>query len=113
MDSPPFGTVCREVIKNWRRLTELADFAERRHGYGNSNGGFGITYPGDLDEHDIATGCHIPEGSVEVYAYTSAIPPGYEIVIPEMSYLRVLADVLRENRLSDEADRVLAILARA
>ena len=64
---------CREIISQWSQLSELADFAERRHGYGNSDGGFGITYPGDLDEYEIEVeGIKIPNGSVLLYGYAFA-----------------------------------------
>jgi hypothetical protein len=110
MDAPTYEIACREVIANWRRLAELAGFAELLHGFGNSDGGFGIAYPEDLDEYDIHVGMTIPEGMIEVYAYTSADPPGYEMLVAESRYLRVLADVLREHGLSDEAIRVRAVI---
>jgi hypothetical protein len=58
----------RNAIRHWSRLIDLAEFAAQRHGYGDSDGGFGITYPGGHDEYDREVdGFHIPEGFVEVY----------------------------------------------
>ena len=37
----------RDAIRHWPSLTALAGFAAHRHGYGNTDGGFGVTYPGD------------------------------------------------------------------
>ncbi|WP_434155708.1 hypothetical protein [Pseudomonas sp. JZ134] len=92
---------CREVISQWSQLSELADFAERRHGYGSSDGGFGITYPGDLDEYDIEVeGIKIPNGSVLLYSYAFALPPGYELLVSEYHYLTVLAHVFLEKKLT-------------
>jgi hypothetical protein len=89
---------CREIISQWSQLSELADFAELRHGYGNSDGGFGITYPGDLDEYEIEVeGIKIPNGSVLLYGYTFALPPGYELLVSEHDYLTVLAHILLEQ----------------
>jgi hypothetical protein len=65
-----------------------------RHGYGDSNGGFGITYPGDLDEYDRKVlGRHIPDGFVLAYGFWGP-PDGYELLVPEWLYRDVLAEVL-------------------
>lgn len=112
MDAPEPSTACREVILEWRRLAELADFAERRHGYGNSNGGFGVHYPEDLDEYDIhVDGIQIPVGSLLLYGYAFVIPPGYEVLVDEKVYLRTLKDVLLEHGLVADAERVAVLLA--
>jgi hypothetical protein len=48
-------------IRAWSRLPDLASFAVARHGFGDTDGGFGVTYPGDLDEYDRAVeGVTIP-----------------------------------------------------
>ena len=96
----------REVIASWRSVTELASFALRHHGYGNSDGGFGVIYPGDLDEYEKEVERKlIPEGSVELYGYWGP-PEGYEFTISEAYYLQVLATVLREAGFSKEADDI-------
>ncbi len=113
MDAPDTKTACREVIDAWSDLARLVDFAEKRHGFGNSDGGFGVTYPGDLDEYDVQVeGTNIPDGSVQLYGYAFAIPPGYEVVVQESVYLQNLADVLRERGLTTEAERVTFLLNR-
>ena len=69
-------------------------FALERHGFADSNGGFGITYPGDLDEHDrVIEGRHIPEEYVLAYGFWGP-PSGYEVLVPEWLYRDVLAEVL-------------------
>ncbi len=61
--TPDLETACLDAIQHWSSLKELAGFAAQRHGYGDSNGGFGIHYPGDLDKYDR-------------YAEVRFIPPG-------------------------------------
>lgn len=93
----------REVMAAWRSLAELAAFAGGRHGYSNSDGGFGVTYPDDLDGYEREVESRvIPEGTVEVYGYWGH-PDGYEFVVSETHYLAVLAQVLRESNLTQEA----------
>lgn len=111
MDAPDAKTACREVIDAWSNLAELVDFAEQRHGFGNSNGGFGVIYPDDVDEYMAQQeGVHVPYGSVLLYGYAFAIPPGYEILLEESVYLRNLVDVLREHGLTAEEERVIVLL---
>lgn len=111
MDAPEPNIACRGVIDAWSTLSELVDFAEQRHGFGNSDGGFGAIYPDDLDGYMAEVeGVHVPNGWVLLYGYAHAIPPGYEILIEEAVYLRHLADVLQEHRLTAEAERVTVLL---
>jgi hypothetical protein len=113
MDAPDTKTACREVIDAWSDLARLVDFAEKRHGFGNSDGGFGVTYPGDLDEYDVQVeGTNIPDGSVQLYGYAFAIPPGYEILVQESVYLQNLVNILVEQGLSAEAQRATLLLNR-
>ena len=113
MEAPNSSAACREAILDWRQLSELADFAELRHGYCNSDGGFGVMYPGDLDEYDVLVdGVHIPVGYVLVFGLAMAAPPGWEILVDERAYLRVLADVLKERGLAAEAVQVIALIER-
>ncbi|CAN7676727.1 hypothetical protein [Acidovorax sp. LjRoot117] len=104
-------TVARiqEVISHWRTPAELASFAAARHGFGDSNGGFGVIYPGDLDEYqrEIENAC-IPEGQVEIYGYW-ALPGGYEFQVSERFYLSVLAGHLKTIGLSNGANDVSAL----
>jgi attachment invasion locus protein len=87
----------------------LAEFAARRHEYGNTDGGFGVTYPGDLDEYDREVdGIHVPEGFVQVYGFWGP-PDGYEVLVPELAYLDTLADVLSATGHSADGERVRAL----
>ena len=111
MDAPDVEAACREVILEWRNPSELALFAEKRHGYGNSDGGFGIIYPGDLDEYQVEVEkIHIPKDHLLVYGYAHATPPGYELIVLETKYLSVLAKSLTDLGLSNEAARVSALV---
>jgi hypothetical protein len=86
--------VARDAIRHWCWLPELADFAVQRHGFGDSNGGFGVTYPGDLDEYDLVVrGDSIPAGFVRAYGFWGP-PDGYEVLVPEPTYLEILASEL-------------------
>ncbi|WP_136810751.1 hypothetical protein [Desulfosediminicola flagellatus] len=96
-----------EVIGFWSDLSQLSEFAKKRHGYGNSDGGFGITYEHDLDDYDRdVEGSFIPKGHVEVYGYWGK-PDGYEIHIKEHDYLLVLAEVLEKEGLKLAAQFVV------
>ena len=83
------------AMRSWRELRELADFAARRYGYGNSDGGFGIIYPGDLDTSDrVADGLLIPAGLVTPHGFwgTDRGRGGYDVLASERVYLTILAD---------------------
>lgn len=111
MDAPEPEAACREVILEWRTLSELATYAERRHGYGNDNGGFGVRYPTDLDEYETQVlGMHIPAGSLLAYGYAFANPPGYEILVNESLYLRTLSKIFRELGSVSDAERIDVLL---
>ena len=111
MDAPDANVACREVIDAWSDLTELVGFAEQRHGFGNSNGGFGAIYPGDVDGYMAEVeGVHVPDGWVLLYGYAFAIPPGYELLVEEPVYLRSLLDLLQEHGLTSEAERITLLL---
>jgi hypothetical protein len=111
MDAPETNIACREVIDAWSNLAQLVDFAEQRHGFGNSNGGLGVIYPDDVDDYMAEVeGVHVPDGWVLLYGYAIAIPPGYEILVEESVYLSNLANVLRGHGLSAEAKRVTVLL---
>lgn len=86
---------------------ELVRFANARHGFGGDDGGYGVTYPSDLDafEGEIEQQV-IPEGSVEIYcsAYTDK-----DITISEHRYLSVLKKYLEktsQQELACELDNV-------
>lgn len=111
MEAPDTTTACREVIDAWSTLAQLADFAEQRHGFGNSNGGFGVIYPSDVDEYMAEVeGVNVPERMVLLYGYAHANPPGYEVLIQESVYLVNLLVVLLEKDMPAEAQRVGNIL---
>ncbi len=90
-------------------LAQLAECAVRRHGFGNSDVGFGVIYPGDLDD-DEAEAAPIPPGFVQIYGFWGE---AFEFVIEEGAYLAVLAKTLRENGMVAEAERVGTIAQRA
>jgi hypothetical protein len=107
--APDLESAIRDVIRHWSRLAELAEFAVDRHGFGDSDGGFGVTYPGDLDEYDrVVEGCYIPPGFVKVYGFWGP-PDGYELLVTESQYLRTLIAVLSDAGLTAEAARVRAV----
>jgi len=110
VEAPEPNVACREVIFSWSRLPELAKFAQCRRGYGNSDGGFGVIYPDDLDEFQRQVeGVQIPKGSLLIYGYANAQPPGYEFLLSEHYYLTVLAGVLSEAGHANEAATVRAL----
>jgi hypothetical protein len=79
VNAPESTVAIRDAIRHWSRLTDLAEFAAHRHGYGNSDGGFGIKSPGDLDEYAREVdGIRIPEGFVQLYGFWGP-PEGYEL----------------------------------
>ena len=94
------------AIRHWSDKLSLAGFAIERHGFGDSDGGFGITYPGDLDEFDrVVEERHIPNGFVLAYGFGGP-PDGYEVLVPEWLYRDVLAEVLECLGMYREAGRV-------
>jgi attachment invasion locus protein len=112
VQAPQSEAAAREAIRHWSRLPQLAEFAGRRHGFGDSDGGFGVTYPGDLDEYArVMEGAHIPEGFVQVYGYWG-LPDGYEVLVNELVYLDTLADALWAAGHLDEAAQVQALAAQ-
>jgi hypothetical protein len=112
MAAPDAVTAALDAVRYWRPMTELARFAAERHGFGDTDGGFGVTYPDDLDEYDRAVeGTFIPPGFVRVYGFWGP-PDGYERLVPEAVYLRVLADVLAGAGHMAEAAAVRALATR-
>lgn len=103
-------TRIKEVISHWRKPDELASFAVARHGFGDSNGGFGVTYPegADANQPEAEKDC-VPQGSVEIYGYWGP-PEGYEFRVSEKLYLSILASHLQALGLSDQA-RSVSVLA--
>jgi hypothetical protein len=98
----------QQVLAHWPRPEELVTFAIERHGFGDSNGGFGVTYPNDLDEFDRANGDFIPEGAVEIYGYWGK-PDGWEHQVLESEYLGCLVAYLQARGLVREAAEVQRI----
>lgn len=95
---------CHDTILGWSTLSELAEFAERGHGYGFDGGG--ITYPEDLDEHErVVERVQIPEGFLLVYGYGRD-----DVLVPKATYLRVLRDVLAGASLDGEETKVHVLL---
>lgn len=96
----------REIIEAWSFINDLPRYAIKMHGYGDSNGGFGITYPDDLDEYQREVErVIIPRGMVQAYGYWGP-PEGYEFLVTEVTYLKVLAEVLFEKKLFNEANSI-------
>lgn len=99
-------------IRHWSRLEDLAAFAAERHGFGDSNGGFGITYPTDLDEYDREVDkIAIPDGHVLAYGFwgESGSYGGYDVLVPEALYLSVLAGELSRSGFDQAATKVRAL----
>jgi hypothetical protein len=95
-----------DVIRSYP-LDRLADSALSRRGYGNSDGGFGMLYERDPTESEESG--PIPPGCVEVYTFWGP-PDGEAYVIPEKTYLRVLALVLLAKDRIEDATKVDAYL---
>lgn len=96
-----------DVISHWTNLAQLCEFALNRHGYGDSDGGFGITYESDLDDYDRQVDrISIPQEHLLVYGFWGE-PDGYELFIKEVDYLLVLAEVLDSHDLKPEAEKIL------
>ena len=99
-----------DAMRSWSRISELTGFAELRHGYGNSDGGFGTSYEGDLDDSE-REGSTLVDGMVMVYGFFGP-PDGYEYLVSEAVYLECLAAYLRANDRVADAVRVEAIVPR-
>lgn len=98
------------AIRHWGALPDLAHFAVARHGYGDTDAGFGVIYPTDRDEYDTQVlGEHIATGHVQIYGFWGP-PAGYEIELPEATYLEVLAAVLHARGHHDDALSVTRLL---
>jgi hypothetical protein len=108
MEPPDPNAAAREAIRHWSTLVQLVEFAEKRHGFGDSNGGFGVTYPADLDDFDRAQGVNIPEGRIQVYGFWGP-PDGYEVLVSEQTYMNVLAEELLIAGFPSEAEHVRAL----
>ena len=93
MNIPEPSFAALTAIRHWSNKSDLSQFATERHGFGDSDCGFGITYPGDLDDRDHREGRQIPEGFVQAYGFGGP-PDGYEVLVPEWLYCDVLAEVL-------------------
>ena len=109
-DTPP-NRAMLDAMRSWSRAADLATFAAARHGYGNSDGGFGVTYPADLDADELEV-MALEDGMVMVYAFFGP-PNGTELAVPESQYLECLAAYLDALALSDDAVRVRALPAAA
>ena len=112
MDSIDTRTAILSSIRAWTKRGQLASFALARHGFGDTNGGFGVTYPGDLDEYDRQVdGCDIPAGFVEVYGHWGP-PRGYSLVVPEVLYLQILSEVLQAEGMGSDATDLMVLRDR-
>jgi hypothetical protein len=110
METPSPQEAAREAIRHWHNLPQLAEFAVLRHGYLNTDMGFGVTYPDDLDEYARVVECeHIPDGFVRVNGFEGP-PDGYEVLVEEREYLRTLVSALMAAGHLPEAARVRELI---
>ncbi|MFN3149071.1 hypothetical protein [Bremerella sp.] len=100
-----------DAIRNGPSVNDLVTLAEARHGYTNTDGYFGITYPSDLDDHDRANGESIPNGFVHAIAWYGA-NNGETHELPERDYLELLRQFLLLNQREELANRVRKLLAK-
>jgi hypothetical protein len=115
MTHPPDPTLAALIaIRHWRDKSALARYAGDRHGFGDSDGGFGVTYPSDLDDADRGTaGADIPASHVLAYGrWGDGHPDGWEVLVPEPLFLAVLAEVLECCGMREDAARVRLITSR-
>jgi hypothetical protein len=82
-----------DAMRHWHNIEDLPRFANDRHGYGDSDGYFGITYPSDLDEFDISQGESIAEGHV-VASASYGDPHAKAFSLPESEYIQLLGQYL-------------------
>jgi hypothetical protein len=73
----------------------LVQHALARHGWGDTDGGFGTTYSTDLDDHDRnVDGVSITDGHIQLYGCWG-LPDGYEFEISESCYISQLIRYVR------------------
>jgi hypothetical protein len=85
MTHPSPETAIRDAIRHWSDISQLAEFALRQHGYSDTNGGFGVTHPGDLEYDRAIDGVRIPAGFILVYGFGGP-SDGYELLVRESDY---------------------------
>jgi hypothetical protein len=94
------------AMRVWSNSSQLAQFALRKVGYGNTDFGHGVTYPAELDECDREVeGRNIPDGYVQVYSFFGP-PDGEQHCIPEAVYVEMLRQFLACRGLSAEAEQL-------
>jgi hypothetical protein len=98
-----------DAMRHWSNVEDLVAFAEARHGYEDTDGFFGITYPTDLDEFELANGHAIAEGNVEANAWYGA-HDGPTHQLPEKEYLELLKQFLTLNGRASLAGRIDKLL---
>ena len=78
----------------------LVQYALARHGWGDTDGGFGTTYSTDLDDYDRhVDGVSIADGHVHLYGFWG-LPDGYEFQISESDYIFHLIRFVRDTNAS-------------
>lgn len=104
-------TAAIDAIRTWSNFADLVVFAESRHGYQNTDGYFGITYPSDVDDFDRANGHSIVDDFVEANAGygVSAIETHQ---LPESEYLELLRQFLVLKDRPDLATRIEILLTK-
>jgi hypothetical protein len=96
----------QNVISSWSRLVDLVQFAVNRHGFGDSNGGFGVVYPSDVDEYQREVEHeYIAENHVQIYGYWG-LPNGYEFCVHECVYLGILSQALQSSCFLAESQQI-------
>lgn len=108
---PEPALAARISIRCCFRLETLAQYAVEGHGFGNSDCGFGISYPTNLDAPDRDVDeVIIPDGHVLAYGFWGdRRRGGYEVLVPKKLYLSVLADELTRAGMEPAAAAVRAI----
>ncbi len=90
-------------------MAEPGRLALARRGWGDSDGGFGVVYRTDLDQHDRDfDGVEIPEGNVMLYGFWGP-PAGYEFLITESDYISSLLKYLPSSVVSPYSAHLLAL----
>ncbi|GAB5407631.1 MAG: hypothetical protein Aurels2KO_58620 [Aureliella sp.] len=91
-----------DLVLRHNSHSNLVRYALARHGWGDTDGGFGTTYSTDLDDCDRhVDGVSIADGHVQLYGFWG-LPDGYELQISESDYIsHIIRHVLDVDATSD------------
>jgi hypothetical protein len=104
-DTPQYRAVL-DAIRSYP-LDRLVDAALSRDGYRNSDGGFGVQY--ERDPEELEQFGAIPPRCVEVYTFWGP-PEGEAYIVPETTYLMILALILKANDRNRDFEKVNTFL---